>query len=588
MANVARACLRSAYTRGVDARVLKRRQIRLYIETSALQYLAAVASAVALCGAVLYQFSPTLLPQIVLWSAAIGFTLLVRALAWVWYLRARPADEAIEPWLSWFAVPQVCAVSLIASGPLLMLPDPAGHDVEVSFTLSVLAYSAALASSIKLSAYRPIILPALVPMVLIYVAGMLQLPGAVPKLMALGGVLAGLWGYRLSANVNEVIVRSLLLSMHNENLALAAERAERDKTRFLAAASHDLRQPMHAISLMVGLLRPRATGAEREVVERLERSIESMDAAFDTILDLSKLDAGVVKPAIAEVPLRALFESIEVHFAPQAAAKQLALAVFPTRAIVATDRAVLERLLRNLVSNAIKYTARGKVLIGCRRRGARLRIGVWDTGIGIAPENLARVFEEYFQASTRPRDRSEGLGLGLSIVKRLARLLGSDVDVASTPGQGSRFSVEVPFAGHAVHAAAPARADAAAPDAVLAGKYILVIDDEPDVRFGTEALLRQWGCRSASAGSLDEIAALLERELRFPDAIVADFQLAGHTGLEAIAAVQAYSGERTPAVIVTGEDLGRAELEAGGRRYPVLRKPVAPEVLRRHLIGALR
>src|SRR5687767_10619455 len=183
-----------AYTHGVDARVLKRRQIRLYIETSALQYLAAVASAVALCGGVLYQFSPVLLPQILLWSAAIGFTLLVRAIAWMWYLRARPADEAMEPWLKWFAAPQVCAVCLIAAGPLLMLPDPGGHDVEVSFTLSILAYSAALASSIKLSVYRPIILIALVPMVAVYIAGMLQLPGAVPKLLGLGGVLAGLWG----------------------------------------------------------------------------------------------------------------------------------------------------------------------------------------------------------------------------------------------------------------------------------------------------------------------------------------------------------------------------------------------------------
>jgi signal transduction histidine kinase/CheY-like chemotaxis protein len=574
------------YTRGVDARVLKARQIRLYIETSALQYLAAVASAVALCGAVVYQFSPALLPEILLWSTAIGATLLARLVAWAWYLRARPADETIEPWLKWFAVPQVCAVCLIASGPLFMLPDPSGRDVEVMFTLTFLTSCAALASSIKLSAYRPLIPLALVPMVLLHIAGTLPLAGAVPKLLAIGGVLAGLWGYRLSANVNGVIVRSLVLSMHNEKLALAAERAERDKTRFLAAASHDLRQPMHAISLMVGLLRPRATGAEREVVERLERSIESLDALFDTILDLSKLDAGVVKPAIAEVPLRALFESIEMHFAPQAAAKQLALAVFPTRAIAATDRAVLERLLRNLISNAIKYTPRGKVLIGCRRRGGRLRIGVWDTGIGIAPENLGRVFEEYFQASARPRDRSEGLGLGLSIVKRLARLLGSEVEVASTPGRGSCFSLEVPFAGYA-GAPVPAHADAGAAYDVLAGKYILVIDDEPDVRFGTESVLRQWGCRSASAGSLDEIAALLERELRFPDAIVADFQLGAGTGLEAIAAVHAYSGERTPALIVTGEDLGRAEVEADGRRYPVLRKPVAPEELRRRLVAAL-
>ena len=226
MADVVGRAPNRAYTRCVDAPVLKRRQIRLYIETSALQYLAAVASAVALCGAVLYQFSPILLPQIVLWSAAIGFDL-ARTRSCLGLVSAAAAgDEAIEPWLKWFAVPQVCAVCLIASGPLLMLPDPAGHDVEVSFTLSMLAYCAALASSIKLSAYRPMILIALVPMVAIYVAGMLQLPGAVPKLLGVGGVLAGLWGYRLSGNVNEVD-RALAAALDAQREPGARRRARR-------------------------------------------------------------------------------------------------------------------------------------------------------------------------------------------------------------------------------------------------------------------------------------------------------------------------------------------------------------------------
>jgi len=596
------------FNAGVDARVLKARQIRLYIETSAIYYILCVASATALASAVLWQFSSGQLPKIIIWSAAIAATLIARLVAWALFVRARPDDEAVEPWLKWFAVPQISAVFLIASGPLLMLPEPSGHDLEIAFTLSLSVYTAALASSIKLSAYRPLIPIALAPMVLIYVIGVLQLPGVVPKLLAVGGLLSGLWGYRLSANVNEVIVRAMVLSIRNENLVsaleartarlqeqtLAAEQARgaaegavRDKTRFLAAASHDLRQPMHAISLLVGMLRPRASSSEREVVERLERSVEAMDAQFNTILDLSKLDAGVVRPAVAEFALRSVFDSIDFRFAPQAAFKKLTLAVFQSRAIVATDRAVLERLLRNLVSNAIKYTREGKVLVGCRRRGGRLRIGVWDSGMGIAPENLERVFEEYFQATGSPRDRSEGLGLGLSIVRRLARLLGSEIKVVSALGRGSRFELEVPFAGYA-RSALPARAEESTTDAMLAGKYILVIDDEPEVRFGTESVLRQWGCRSASAGSLEEIAALLEGELRFPDAVVTDFRLADQrTGLDAIAAVQRYSGERTPAVIVTGEDLGRTEVESEGSLYPVIKKPAAAEELRRRLVGAL-
>jgi signal transduction histidine kinase/CheY-like chemotaxis protein len=572
---------------GVDPGVLRERQIRLYIETSAVYYPLAVASASALAGAVLWLFSPAQLPRILLWTAAIVATVVMRLACWALFVRTRPDEQALGPWLKWFAVPQVCAVCFIASGPLLMLPDPSGHDLEILFATSLFSYAAALAGSIKMAPYRPVIPIALVPMILIYAIGVLQLPGVVPKLLAVGGVMSGLWGFRLSANVNEAIVRAMVLSIRNENLAKAAERAERDKTRFLAAASHDLRQPMHAISLLVGMLRPGASGTEREVVERLERSVEALDAQFNTILDLSKLDAGVVRPAVAECALRSVFDSIEVRFAPQAAFKNLTLAVFRSSAIVATDRAALERLLGNLVSNAIKYTRQGKVLVGCRRRGARLQIAVWDTGVGIAPENQQRVFEEYFQASAAPRDRSEGLGLGLAIVRRLARLLGSEVEVASIPGRGSRFALEVPFVRYA-RTAAPAPGQASVSAHALAGKYILVIDDEPDVRFGTESVLRQWGCRTASAGSLGELAALLERELRFPDAIVADFQLAdGRTGLDAIAAVQGHSGEPTPAVIVTGEDLGKSEVESQGRLYPVVKKPIAADELRRRLTAVL-
>ena len=279
-------------------------------------------------------------------------------------------------------------------------------------------------------------------------------------LIALAVPVAGVFIYRLARRLNQAFVRSMELSIRNERLVaalesrtvelqrqtLAAERAERDKTRFLAAASHDLRQPMHAISLLVGMLHPRASGGpEREVVARLERSIEAMDRLFGTILDLSKLDSGAVKPSIAAVPLRAILDSIEVHFAPQAASKQLALTIFPSRAVVSTDRVLMDRVLRNLVSNAIKYTNAGGVLVGCRRRGERLLVGVWDTGMGIATEDRERIFEEYFQVGSGPRDRSEGLGLGLSIVRRLARLLGSEVEVASTPGRGSRLGLEVPL-----------------------------------------------------------------------------------------------------------------------------------------------
>jgi signal transduction histidine kinase len=430
----------------------------------------------------------------------------------------------------------------------------------------------------------------------------IRLPGTLYILLALAAPVAGLFIYRLASRFNQAFVRSMELSIRNERLVtaleartvelqrqtLAAERAERDKTRFLAAASHDLRQPMHAISLLVGMLRPRASsGQEHEVVERLERSIEAMDRLFGTILDLSKLDSGAVKPSIAAVPLRAILDSIEVHFAPQAASKQLALAIFPSRAIVSTDRVLMDRVLRNLVSNAIKYTNEGGVLVGCRRRGERLLVGVWDTGLGIATEDRERIFEEYFQVGSSPRDRGEGLGLGLSIVRRLARLLGSEVEVVSMPGRGSRLGLEVPFAGY-VATEEERRGEESASETALSGKLVLVVDDEADVRFSTEALLRRWGCYAASAASVEEVVAILEHELRFPDAILTDYRLGdGQTGLDVITAVRQYTGEKTPAVIVTGEELEKAGLEIAGSVYPVIKKPLSAEQLRRYLVAAV-
>jgi signal transduction histidine kinase/CheY-like chemotaxis protein len=490
----------------------------------------------------------------------------------------------------------------------VLAPSASGYEGETLLTISALVYVVILGSTLKFAAYRPVALIILGPMVLAYVVSMLRFPGIAPKLLAFGGIVAGVWGHRMAASLNRSIVHSMELSIRNENLVTAlearsarlreqttiaedarrvAEHAERAKTRFLAAASHDLRQPMHAISLMVGALRPRGSGAEREIMARLERSVELLDGLFNAILDLSKLDSGAVKPEIAEVPLGTILEPLELHFGPAAAAKNLTLSVFASRAVVKTDAALLARALRNLVSNAIKYTRKGRVLVGCRRRGERVLIAVWDTGVGIAAGNLDQVFEEYFQAETRPPDRREGLGLGLSIVKRLARLLDSEVTVSSVVGVGSCFGLEVPLVAYR-QTYTESHGIAAAQSTALEGKFILVVDDEADARFGTEALLREWGCRSVSAGSLTEVAAKLEHELRFPDVIITDYHIGEcETGLEVISAVRAYTGENTPALIVTGEESQQTAALATAGIFPVVKKPVAVEQLRRSLLLAL-
>ena len=580
---------------GVDPRLLLARQIRLYIETAPVFHLVAVGFVVGAAAGLIWLYAPEQRSTTLTWAFAIAAMLLVRLVAWIAYSRTRPGDDAVRGWLKWFVVPHACSMAAIGVAPLLLVPSASGHEAEALLTISLLVYVVAVGSTQKFSAYRPVVPIVLGPMVLAYVASIVWFPGIVPKVLAFGGVVAGLWSHRMAASFNRSIVQSMELSIRNENLVAAleahgarlreqtaiaedarrvAEHAERAKTRFLAAASHDLRQPMHAISLLVGVLHPRSSGPEREIMARLERSVEVMDGLFSAILDLSKLDSGAVRPEMTDVPLRAVLETIEQHFGPEAAAKNLALSVFASRAVVKTDAALLERALRNLVSNAIKYTREGRVLVGCRRRGERLLVAVWDTGVGIAADHLDQVFEEYFQVDNLPRDRSQGLGLGLSIVRRLARLLGSEIEVSSVAGAGSCFGFEVPLASYRRVDTDP-RAAESGRCAALEGKFILVVDDEPDARFGTEALLREWGCHSASAGSLAELAATLEREPRFPDAVIADYRIGEReTGLDAIAAVRAYTGENTPALIVTGEEFVEADAAVGAAAFP--RRQEAP------------
>jgi len=570
----------------VEPRVLVAQQIRLYIENAPVLYPVIIGMGCAVVPALIWPFTADNKALVLLWAGLIVATLLVRVIGWMAYAAARPADDAVRPWLKWFLVPQILSVTVIGSGPFFFLPAGSGRDFDILLVLSAFVFLSTFGSSLKLSAYRPAIPLVLTPLVAVYVAGVLRLPGAVPKLLAVGGIGCGLFGYLLASRVNQAFVRSMELSIRNEQLMVAAdearqaaERAEREKTRFLAAASHDLRQPMHAISLLVGMLQPRAPEADRAVMRRLEHSVEAMDSLFATILDLSKLDSGAVQPTVAEVPLAAILDSIELHFAPEAATKRLALRVFRSRAVVRTDRALLERVVRNLVSNAIKYTPAGTVLVGCRRRGDRLLIGAWDTGVGIARADLDRIFDEFFQAAPAARDR--GQGLGLSIAQRLARLLGSKIEVASQPGRGSSFALAVPFV---AYQSTPWRRHDAAPDAepLLAGKFILVVDDDAQVRFGTEELLRQWGCHATGVASLEAVQATLERELRFPDAIVTDYRLGeGRTGLDVIAAVRSYTGEETAAVIVTGEE----GVDTASLGHPAIRKPVSASELRKCLVS---
>ncbi len=282
----------------------------------------------------------------------------------------------------------------------------------------------------------------------------------------------------------------------------ALEQANVAKTRFLAAASHDLRQPLHALTLLVALLaeRTRQHGVE-DLIARLDQSAEAMESLLNAILDISRLDAGVEHPQLEALSSAALLERVERQFMPVAAAQGLSLRVRVASHSIHSDAAMLARMLDNLVSNALRYTRRGGVLVGVRKRGERLAFEVWDTGVGIAADRLDEVFHEFVQLDNPGRDRSKGLGLGLSIVRRTAQLLGHGIEVASRPGRGSVFRLLVPPS--AEPAQPPTLPEAAEPRAI-AGLSVRGVVAEPPILAARQGVLvgGGGGCRGARAGGV--------------------------------------------------------------------------------------
>ncbi|MEW5726777.1 MAG: PAS domain S-box protein, partial [Pseudomonadota bacterium] len=304
----------------------------------------------------------------------------------------------------------------------------------------------------------------------------------------------------------------------------AAERANVAKTKFLAAASHDLRQPVQAIFFFASVLAHKIgpSHAAAPVLDDLQASVEGLNMLLDSLLDISKLDAGLVVPKTAVFSVGAILDRTAAEFQQAAAAKGVRLAVVPSSATVRSDPALLSRIVQNLTSNAIRYTARGRILLGCRRVGEALRIEVWDTGMGIPEERTREIFEEFTQLGNPERDRTQGLGLGLAIVDRLARLMGHRVEVRSTPGRGSVFSVEVPLAAPPrVRKAAPARAVAEG----VGGRLVVLIDDEPIVLKGLSMALESWGYQVLAATSEAEAVDLLRGIQERPSLILADYRL---------------------------------------------------------------
>ena len=358
-----------------------------------------------------------------------------------------------------------------------------------------------------------------------------------------------------------------------------AERASKEKSRFLAATSHDLQQPLHSLSIMLGLMRNGQTPERRaEILDTMERALEGAQGLLRAVLDLSKLEAGVVTPNIEDISVDELFSQIRAELGPHANQKPVRLKVVKCTRIVRSDRFLLKRILYNLVSNAIRYTYAGKILVGARLRGGKLSIEVWDTGVGIPKARQSDIFREFTRLEqSQPESGVHSLGLGLSIVERACGLLGHQLKLQSELGKGTSFHVFVPLAQGRLSVM-----DAPNLDLGSDGEgFILIIEDNVEMGEGLQRLIRSWGYRSLLV--TDGASAVREALGRPPpDLLLVDYNLGdSENGLRIVDDIRAaFPGRSIPAILATAEERGHAWEEAAQRRIPVIAKPVNPARLR--------
>jgi signal transduction histidine kinase len=390
---------------------------------------------------------------------------------------------------------------------------------------------------------------------------------------------------QITTQARELSVLNGKLGVQLEELKVkreAADRASAAKTRFVAAASHDLRQPMHAVGLLVGILAERQISPEISgLLHKIQHSVSALENLFETLLDISRLDAGIVTPQLICVSLDSLLESVELAHWQAAADKGLTFRVHHPRTLVHTDSALLLSMLGNLVSNAIRYTERGHIDVFCRKREQFVTVYVCDTGIGIPAAELEFIFEEFYQLSDTNRARGQGLGLGLAIVRRTAELLGYGLSARSSMSAGSVFGIRLPIA-TADQFRQMIPVSVGAQDSLLSGAFIVVVDDDQESRFATEAIFKSWRCHVIAGSCGAEVRHELSQHLRQPDLIVADYWLGnGETGLEIIQDLWRDAEMPIPAIILTADhDVARAVV-AQAHDIVFLQKPANAQRIRR-------
>lgn len=526
--------------------------------------------------------------RLLIWAGAIFALTGMRMVFVAAYHRRRPARQQAVRWAWMFAASS--AASGIAWGAMALLFFDTSQPLSVLFVCWALA-GMTTAAVPTLSNFMPAYVGFAVPALLPYAIVCLFTGGTVFTTLGL------LTFYFLGANLmyartcNRTIGQSIQLRF--ENLALLeqlqfqkdrAESANAAKTKFLAAASHDLRQPTHALALFIGTLEKLMQRDESErsvtvfgpVVSRMRTTLKGMCNLLSSLLDASRLEAGAVPVELVTLRVQELFDRLNNEFQGAAREKGLELHFRPTTLVVTSDAILLARMLSNLMANAIKYTSHGRILVGCRRRGAQVEIQVHDTGIGIAAEHQQAVFEEFVQLDNTARNREQGLGLGLSIVSRAAQLLNHALTLRSMPGRGTMFSITVTRARDFTPRDMPAPVQAPAQQTGT----VIVVDDDTSVREALDDLLSAHGYEVIAAAGVGQARERLEGRDVTALMIFADYRLGENlTGVEAIQTIQRLLARPARAVIITGDTSPDRIREAQASGYPLLHKPLEAATL---------
>lgn len=474
-----------------------------------------------------------------------------------------------------------------AGGLIMFVPGQLEYQLLILLSLLAMAAGSAFSLSIYLPAYF-----AFVPLMLAPITLRLLFNGdTIHTALASVTIIFLIAQTAFNIKINRGLSSAMELRFENLDLIeqlkeqkADAEQANSAKSRFLAAASHDLRQPLYALTLFVSALEERIISPdERRLTQQIKRAAESLQSLFEALLDISKLDAGTVDVHKSDFWLEDMLTRLADEFDPQAAQGGITIHWAQEPLAVHSEPALLEQILRNFLANAIRYTEGGEISVKCEPYTDCIKISVSDTGIGIPHEDQNAIFEEFYQLGNPERDRQKGLGLGLSIVQRAAELLGHKIEVASKPDHGSTFSVTVGIATQPDLISANANL-LDHDEIVTTQPLVVVIDDEENIRAGMEQLLGSWGCEVVVSADAEGIISQLDAGHRKPDGIICDYRLRdSQTGLEAIKAINGVYDSAIPALIVTGDTEKQLLIDLKASGHQVLHKPVPPARLRAFL-----